>query len=196
MLKLADNLSLLKACADCDEIFAQRDGETFRQWIARKACDPCEVLRLRQRILDGTIVDAFGCWIWIGATRNGYGQTSIHDYPAYAHHVSYAAFVGTIPDTLQALHSCDVRRCCNPDHLFLGSQLDNVRDMWRKGRAVAPPIARGSRNHKATLTAEQVRELRALAASGIGQRELAARFGCSKSTAWRIANNITRASND
>lgn len=51
-----------------------------------------------------------------------------------AHRVSYMAFVGEIPDGKLVLHSCDMRACINPDHLHIGTQSDNMREMWQRGR--------------------------------------------------------------
>lgn len=82
------------------------------------------------------------CWIWPGSTnqQTGYGQVAaIHDgvrTVLSAHRASFAAFIGSIPDGMQVLHKCDVRACFNPRHLFLGSQLTNMRDMIAKGRQV------------------------------------------------------------
>ena len=68
----------------------------------------------------------------------GYGRMS-HDgkRSQYAHRVSYAAFVGPIPDGLFVCHHCDNPPCVNPAHLFLGAQKDNVDDMLAKGRGLA-----------------------------------------------------------
>lgn len=58
------------------------------------------------------------------------GSKSLHT----AHRTSYSAFVGEIPQNMLVLHRCDNRLCFNPAHLFLGTQLDNMRDMVGKGR--------------------------------------------------------------
>lgn len=83
-----------------------------------------------------------GCWIWTGhIDKDGYGQ--IAEYikntgkrtGLRAHRASYKLHVGSIPDGLTVLHSCDVRCCVNPAHLSLGTNGDNCRDAIRKGRA-------------------------------------------------------------
>jgi hypothetical protein len=84
-----------------------------------------------------------GCWLWIGCRqRPGYGRIGREGGKGtrYAHHVSWELHYGPIPEGQQVLHRCDNPPCVRPDHLFLGSQLENVRDMWDKGRAVPPPI--------------------------------------------------------
>ena len=81
-----------------------------------------------------------GCWVWKGTTsRDGYGQfrstcggKRIQMFGA--HRVSYWLTFGEIPEGLQVLHKCDVRNCVNPEHLFLGTNIDNVDDKMSKGR--------------------------------------------------------------
>ena len=85
---------------------------------------------------------------------------------------------GRIPDGSLVLHSCDNPSCVNPDHLFLGNQSDNIRDMVSKGRYV------GQRR----LSVEQVREIRL---SFDGQRVLAKRFGISQSQISRVRRRVT-----
>lgn len=135
-----------------------------------------------------------GCWLWSGTRRNGkHGSLSNLNEPVYVHRLSWAIHYGPIPMGGCICHTCDVGRCVRPDHLFLGTQADNVADMWAKGRAVPPPVHLGLNNAKATLGDEQVREIRRRhAASPGGQRALAAEFGVSQSTIWRLVHNLTR----
>lgn len=78
-----------------------------------------------------------GCWIWTGAEAgDGYGYIR-HSGAAgdtYAHRASWKLFRGEIPVGLSVLHQCDTPTCVNPDHLFLGTQKDNIRDASGKGR--------------------------------------------------------------
>ncbi len=83
-----------------------------------------------------------GCWIWLGATANcGYGELRMKGVRTRAHRYSYELFKGPIPKGLFVCHSCDVPACVNPDHLWVGTQKDNLADMVRKERS-----ASGSRN--------------------------------------------------
>lgn len=76
-----------------------------------------------------------GCWNWTGALNtHGYGHIRVHSKWAPTHRFSWELSNGLIPDGLSVLHHCDNRRCVRPDHLFLGTALDNVRDMHAKGR--------------------------------------------------------------
>ena len=81
-----------------------------------------------------------GCWLWLGALRNGYGRMIVGSrangtrQSASAHRYSYEAFGGNPPRDKYVLHRCDNRMCVNPSHLFLGTHQDNVDDRERKGR--------------------------------------------------------------
>ena len=78
-----------------------------------------------------------GCWLWEGSTtRDGYGLVTIapRKSPHRVHRLAWEQAYGPIPEKMSVLHRCDVPACCNPAHLFLGSQQDNVTDMVTKGR--------------------------------------------------------------
>jgi hypothetical protein len=105
-----------------------------------------------------------GCWIW-GGSINGYGYGRIygkHEPIKLAHRISYTIFNGPIND-LSVLHKCDVRCCVNPDHLFLGTQRDNVHDMISKGRKVT---AYGESVGRSILTREKAIEIKTLYSTG------------------------------
>ena len=79
--------------------------------------------------------DDNGCRLWTGAvSRNGYGAVKLHGRMTSAHRAAWTYARGPIPTGMFVLHRCDVRRCCEPEHLFLGAQADNMRDMSAKGR--------------------------------------------------------------
>jgi hypothetical protein len=74
--------------------------------------------------------------LWTGNLNAlGYGRIWTYGHLEYAHHVSWEIHRGAIPDELKVLHRCDQPHCVNPNHLFLGTQADNMEDMRRKGRA-------------------------------------------------------------
>lgn len=79
--------------------------------------------------------DASGCWQWtLTVRKDGYGLCRRFGKIQYAHRLSYQMHVGDIPVGLGVLHDCDNPRCVNPEHLFLGTQKDNMQDASRKGR--------------------------------------------------------------
>jgi hypothetical protein len=125
------------------------------------------------------------CWEWTRAcTKNGYGITYIGSKQIVAHRFAYLYSVGIIPKNKFVCHHCDNRKCVNPDHLFLGSALENSRDMVKKGRVVF-----GERHSRAKLTKENVKEIRTLAGK-ILQKELGKRFGVQQSNISKIVNKI------
>ena len=76
-----------------------------------------------------------GCWKWLGAKDSmGYGQMMINKRSTKAHRFSWELHQEKIPDGTHVLHKCDVRNCVRPDHLFLGTHQDNMRDMINKNR--------------------------------------------------------------
>lgn len=110
------------------------------------------------------------CWNWKTPDKNGYGSFRCK----YAHRVMWEFENGQIPNGLWVLHKCDNPSCVNPNHLFLGTHTDNMRDMNQKHRRNNV----GERNAMSKLTIEQVQEIRL---SGDKQRELASRFGVHQS---------------
>lgn len=77
-----------------------------------------------------------GCWLWTGAVSGGggYGNIRFEGKQTTPHRVSWILSFGEIPDGLMVCHSCDVRICINPNHLFLGTGSDNKQDEITKGR--------------------------------------------------------------
>lgn len=124
------------------------------------------------------------CYVWQGATAGaGYGVCSRGGRQVYVHRDAWEEEQGPVPDGLKVLHKCDVPPCRNVEHLFLGTQADNVADCIAKGRAVPPPVLRGSRNGRARLDDERAAAIRVANGS---QREIARRFGVSQKTVWRV----------
>lgn len=120
------------------------------------------------------------CWVW-GAYRNarGYGKFGIGSVVYLAHRVSWRLANGPVPDGLCVCHHCDNPPCVNPAHLFLGSQSDNLQDMFRKSRARR---ALGERAPKAKLTESGVVRIRELRAGGRTLREIARLYGITEGT--------------
>ena len=117
-----------------------------------------------------------GCWLWIaGRHTKGYGGFGIggrkDHVTVLAHRVAWTIYRGSIPDGMSVLHHCDTPACVNPEHLFLGNDQDNCRDMIKKGRS------------HAKLTREQANQIRMAPGT---HRSIAAKFGVSYGHVWKI----------
>lgn len=145
-------------------------------------------LSLEQKLLTKT-VKVGECLIWTGQKcPKGYGRLLLDDRLQRAHRIMYSIRKGPIPKGAVVRHSCDNPSCINPAHLSIGTQLDNVRDMFARGRENK---ARGERAGQAKLTAEQVREIRSAYVSGVyrkGAGALARKYGVSKPAIQAILN--------
>lgn len=116
---------------------------------------------------------------------NQYGQLTYEEERIRAHVASYTAYNGPIPEGMYVCHTCDNPWCIEPTHLFLGTHIDNIKDMWAKGRGVHQDTT-GERNGQAKLTAKDVLEIRQLLCEGYTQTELAAIYGIDNSSVWKI----------
>lgn len=151
------------------------------------------------------------CWLWIGPGGRygslGFGENQM------AHRFSWELHYGPIPEDLFVLHSCDTPRCVRPDHLFLGTQADNIADARRKGRLAVgnrhgmrkhperrargehhgtrthpESVNRGSSHYAAKLSEHDVIEIRNLREQGLLLKEIAMRFMVSR----ELVGNICR----
>ena len=114
---------------------------------------------LRARLLSRSVQDG-ECIVWTGATlgKYRYGGLKVGRLTCYAHRLSYQIHKGEIPAGMVVMHTCDRPQCINPEHLKLGTQADNMADMYAKGRNT-PTV--GVINGRAKLTAEEVVTIRA-----------------------------------
>lgn len=133
-----------------------------------------------------------GCWVWTGAKVGlsfNYGKFWYKGAYDKAHRAAYKMFVGDIPKGLWVLHKCDTPECVNPNHLFLGTRIDNVADMLRKGRGGQhknPP--RGARRKDSKLTESSVLDIRKRCASGESQGSVAKLYNVQQSTVFKIVH--------
>lgn len=127
------------------------------------------------------------CWIWTGSLtkEGGYGRMSLNGEVQCTHRIAYVNTNGPIPAGMKVLHHCDTPACFRPDHLFLGTQADNVADMKAKGRERK---ARGPDHPQNRLTEDQVREIRRRRLAGEKSIDLANEFGISYGMVGHIAS--------
>lgn len=126
------------------------------------------------------------CWIWKGRTRaDGYGRLGNNNR---AHRVAFELCHGPFPEHLHVLHHCDNPPCVRPDHLFLGTDADNMRDKIAKGRQ-RWGSANGESNGNATMTIEQVLAIRA--SIGLSKYALARKYGVTRRTIYDILTRAT-----
>lgn len=119
-------------------------------------------------------VDQNGCWIW--PTDGRYGHVNIDGRNYSTHRLAWLAYRGRIGE-MHVLHHCDVTQCVNPEHLFLGTHLENMDDMVSKDRSGARELD----NVRGKLTDEQVREIRAKHSRGIPTSWLATDYDVAAS---------------
>lgn len=128
-----------------------------------------------------------GCWEWQkGLFSTGYGQMSVKGRNRGAHVVAYEIFNGEIPEGMLVCHKCDNPICINPEHLFLGTNKDNMEDMVNKGRSAV------ANNGHVKMTEDQVRELLKMYKTGrYSRKELADYFLISINTVSSIINGVS-----
>lgn len=129
------------------------------------------------------ITEENGCWEWTASkNKKGYGKFC-HDGKVWrAHRLAWTLRYGPIPDGLFVCHRCDNPGCCNPEHLFLGTNRDNMDDMMSKGRS-----CRGEKMWSAKLTEKDVEIIKVLLANKkIKRKTIAYLFGVSVYTIYEI----------
>lgn len=133
------------------------------------------------------IGDPAACWPWTrGTFGGGRGEIRLVGQYYLAYRVAYRDATGVDPGPLLVCHQCDNPACCNPAHLFLGTDLDNNRDMHLKGRAAV-----GSRMRAARLIESDIPVIRHLLNAGQTQKEVADRYGVHIMTISDIARGKT-----
>jgi hypothetical protein len=152
---------------------------------------PATVVTMKDRLLHRIRKMPSGCWeVQFGINKQGYGVISVgqgkNPEKYQAHRVAYEVFVGEIPNGLFVCHKCDNTKCVNPDHLFLGTHTDNMRDMINKGRRY---ITYGERSGLCKLTTEQVLKIRKDTRLGT---IIAKEYGVTKSTISMIRTRASR----
>lgn len=134
------------------------------------------------------VVKQNGCWDWNGIIEHtGYGKLGIRP-PIKAHRASWLIHKGEIPKGLIVCHTCDNRKCTNPDHLWLGTHKENTQDKISKGRS---NLAKGSDLKVSKLNEEQVKEIKILLKNRLTCSEIARYYGVERKVVSRIKNGET-----
>lgn len=200
----------VSACSvhGCDDTTSARGlcGAHYQRW--RRHRDP-EFVPMATRPTEerfwAAVDKTTACWVWKSRKMSsGYGVFSIGGKKYGAHRVSWNLAHGPIPFGLFVCHHCDNKLCVRPEHLFLGTQMDNMQDMHRKGRypdgerhwtrvkperiargekngsRLHPGLAQGSRNGQSKLTDDDVRTIRNLRTGGLTLKTIGDRFGISQ----------------
>lgn len=144
-------------------------------------------------LLANTIADGNGCRNWIGSVNtHGYGQAQHAGRTYGAHRLMFMLLhPKTNIEGKLICHHCDNPRCINPDHLYAGTPLSNMRDMISRGRQNFPGCPGGEQHRDAKLTEEKVKEIRKRNENGEGYRRLAAVYGVDRTTIKYVVRRIT-----
>jgi hypothetical protein len=135
------------------------------------------------------------CWNWLGGcNRAGYGQFRVKNgyffnlpnQKMMAHRLAYELCIGVIIPGKKILHKCDNPPCCNPAHLWMGTQKENIQDCLKKGRRAN---LHGERNPRAKLTEDDVREIRKRILNHEKDINIAHIFCISVAAIWQIRKN-------
>lgn len=125
--------------------------------------------------------DESNCWEFQGAkTNDGYGQIKIDGINHRAHRLAYSLYVGEIPEGMLVCHRCDNPPCCNPDHLFLGSDADNTSDKVAKER-----VPKGLELPQTKMTEDLRIQIKQLKSQGLSNRAIGFQLGISHVTVSR-----------
>lgn len=154
---------------------------------AHKYYDPNCLCNVREKILGNIEKTETDCWLYGKSTAGDYSKLRWKGKWHSAHRISYESFVGPIPKKKWVCHKCDIPKCVNPEHLFIGSASDNRKDAVNKKR-----VPMGESNHFSKFTNDQIKEMRFLKEEGFTHERLMKIFNCSMAYIREIVNNRLR----
>jgi hypothetical protein len=199
-------------CLNCSVTFYLYPSEIRKgegKYCSKRCYGAHKTTPLAERLWSQVLkTEGNACWLWQGRVNNmGYGLITLgHHTTRLVHRIAYELTYGPIMPGVHCLHRCDTPQCCRPDHLWLGSQTDNMRDMVDKGRAGPTrhpermasgerngaythpeKVLRGEQSGMSKLTEAQVREIRQMHASKqLTRKQMGALFGVGKSTIDKV----------
>lgn len=146
---------------------------------------------LKNTLLRGIKINLLNnCWEWQKCVQgNGYGRLNFNRKSDYVHRFAYKAWIGNIPLKKDICHTCDNRKCINPEHLFVGSRKDNMQDAKKKGR-----IAQRDKLPQSKISVDKIPSILARVKSGEKYQDIAKDFGVVRHTINNIAlkNGVKR----
>lgn len=167
----------IRTCKACGCQFMS-ERYKLRMYCSRRCYGVAKAVPFSERFKRSIRVMETGCWHW--KSDLPYPKTTINGKSIGVHRASYEMINGPIPGGLEACHRCDNPRCVRPDHVFLGTQSDNIIDASRKGRM------KSNVNAKRKLNDAQVTAILLKLQDGITQLEIASMFGVSQSMVSKI----------
>lgn len=133
------------------------------------------------------------CWEWRGAVHVvGYACVPARfGGGRYGHRAMFSAIVAPIPAGMYVLHSCDNRKCINPEHLRVGTHLENIKDMQGKNRHSGGSLS-NEKNPSAKFNNETIKKIRQMAADGLSKRVIERECGISETHYYRVVKKQVR----
>jgi hypothetical protein len=130
------------------------------------------------------------CWPWQASKCNyGYGQLEVNGRPMRSNRLTYELTHGSIPDELEALHTCNNPPCCNPAHIYAGTQTDNMQDAKKAGRLHKFALKPGTAYPRAKLDDDKVRFIRSAYAAGtVTLKQLGMQFNVTEQMIWLVVH--------
>ncbi len=140
-----------------------------------------------------------GCWLWTACTNGRYGLFSwLKGCSRYVHRISWMISFGKVPKGMCVCHKCDNPLCVNPSHLWLGTQIDNLKDMDakdRRSKGKKHRVPRGKNHHRSVLTNKQrYKVIPRLVSKGLSDYDIADILGVTRNTVYGVmyATGLTK----
>jgi|SRR5208282_382127 len=162
-------------------IACQRKGRSIFKWS--NLSEDEILLKLTEEFNKKTVKNEKACWDWSGSLKVGYGVMKCKKRFIKTHRFSWKINFGPIPEGMYVCHKCDNRKCNNPEHLFLGTHEDNMKDMINKNRQRG---AVGESNAKAIINKEKALEIKKMLSNGMTTIQIAKDLNISRAIVFGI----------